>query len=252
MARLCSERGRHKVIAVLGCAAVVTIVPARRADPLTGMNFVLVPASSFQMGSPETEKDREPQERLHRVTIERPFYLGVYEVTQAEWATVMGTNPSQFAGCARCPVERVSYYDVERFITRLNERSAWAGFRLPTEAEWEYACRAGGTAAYGNVATIDRSRANFNGTRTRPAGSYRPNAWGLFDMAGNVWEWTSDDYAPYPGVAAPETPAFTPDRKVIRGGSWLFGADSARCGLRYTHRPQDSGPSLGFRLAHGA
>lgn len=214
------------------------------------MAFVLVPAGSFQMGSPESEKDREAQERLHAVTIAKPFYLGIHEVTQAEWTAVMGTNPSRFAGCARCPVERVTFHDVERFLARLNERSRWPGFRLPTEAEWEYACRAGGSAAYGADATIDRSRANVNGMQTRAVGSYAPNAWGLFDMSGNVWEWTSDDYAPYAGVTAPQSPAFTPDRKVIRGGSWLFRADSARCGLRYTHRPQDGGPSLGVRLAH--
>jgi formylglycine-generating enzyme required for sulfatase activity len=164
----------------------------------------------------------------------------------------MGANPSQFAGCGRCPVERVNYGDVVRFVGRLNDMSAWRGFRLPTEAEWEYACRAGGTAAYGQAGALDRMGANIDGTGTRPVGSYRANAWGLFDMSGNVWEWTSDDYAPYPGVAAPGSPAFTPDRKVIRGGSWHFAADSARCGLRYTHRPQDSGPSLGFRLAHEA
>jgi formylglycine-generating enzyme required for sulfatase activity len=203
------------------------------------------------MGSPETEKDREAQERQHDVVVES-FYLGVYEVTQAEWTKVMGTSPSRFAGCARCPVERVNYHDIERFLARLNQSSAWPGFRLPTEAEWEYACRAGGTGAYGRDTTIDRSRANVTGTRTHPVGSYPPNAWGLYDMAGNVWEWTSDNYAPYPGVVAPQAPAFTPDRKVIRGGSWLFDAGSARCALRYTHRPQDSGPSLGFRLAHGA
>ena len=214
------------------------------------MHFVLVPAGSFLMGSPETEDGREAQERRHRVAIERPFYLGVHEVTQAEWVKVMAANPAQFAGCDRCPVERVSYHDVERFLDQLNHLSAWPGFRLPTEAEWEYACRAGGAHAYGERDAIDPRSANITGKRTRPVGSYRPNAWGLFDMSGNVWEWTSDNYAPYPGGTAPDSPAFTPDRKVIRGGSWLFAADSARCALRYTHRPQDSGPSLGFRLAH--
>jgi formylglycine-generating enzyme required for sulfatase activity len=230
--------------------AIVSAAQARRSDPLTSMPFVLLPAGSFQMGSPESERDREAQERRHAVSIAKPFYLGIHEVTQAEWTAVMGTHPSQAAGCARCPVERVNYHDIERFLARLNQRSTWPGFRLPTEAEWEYACRAGGTAAYGSGSTIDQARANIGGKGTRPVGSYAPNAWGLFDMPGNVWEWTSDDYAPYPGAVAPPTPAFTPDRKVIRGGSWLFGADSARCALRYTHRPQDSGPSLGFRLAH--
>jgi formylglycine-generating enzyme required for sulfatase activity len=231
---------------------MIAAAPARRADPVTGMRFVLVPPGSFLMGSPEAEPAREAQERQHRVAIDRSFYLGVYEVTQTEWRKVMGTSPSRFSGCARCPVERVNYHDIEAFIDRLNHLSAWSGFRLPSEAEWEYACRAGGMHAYGQGDTIDATRANISGIRTRPAGSYPPNAWGLFDMSGNVWEWTSDSYAPYPGVAAPDAPAFTPDRKVIRGGSWLFAADSARCALRYTHRPQDSGPSLGFRLAHGA
>jgi formylglycine-generating enzyme required for sulfatase activity len=234
------------------CAVLAGAAPARRSDPLTGMVFVLLPAGSFQMGSPEKEKDRDPQERRHRVVIDAPFYLGVDEVTQSEWTKVMGANPSRFAGCGRCPVERVSYHDIEGFLARLNRMSKWPGFRLPTEAEWEYGCRAGGDAAYGSRPTIDRARANVDGTRTRPVGSYAANAWGLFDMSGNVWEWTSDDYAPYPGVTAPPTVTFTPDRKVIRGGSWLFAADSARCALRYTHRPQDNGPSLGFRLVHGA
>jgi formylglycine-generating enzyme required for sulfatase activity len=178
----------------------------------------------------------------------------------------------------------VSYLDVERFITQLNASSHWPGFRLPTEAEWEYACRAGGTHAFGARDTLSTDEADFDGdypyagapkglnrAATVPVGSFRANAWGLFDMSGNVWEWTSDDYAPYgrpEGLrydraretwsrssgdtqpVPPPAPTWAPDRKVIRGGSWLFGADSARCGLRYTHRPQDRGPSLGVRLAH--
>lgn len=219
--------------------AVTTLAAApgdRRIDPLTGMTFVRLPAGTFMMGSPPGEPMREAQERQHEVTIARPFYLAIHEVTQREWTRVMGSNPSHFAGCAACPVERVSFRDVEAFLARLNRASRWPGFRLPSEAEWEYACRAGGARAYGASDAIDRTRANYDGTRTTRVGRFPPNAWGLFDMSGNVWEWTSDDHSP--GL------------KVIRGGSWRFGADSARCALRYTHRPQDRGYSLGVRLAH--
>ena len=190
------------------------------------------------MGTPPDEPMREAQERQHPVVIRRDFYLAVHEVTQRQWRAVMGSNPSNFAGCDDCPVEGISYHDVEAFLNTLNAASPWTGFRLPTEAEWEYACRAGGTAAYGASASIDRTRANYDGQKTVTVGSYPPNPWRLFDMSGNVWEWTSDDHSP--GL------------KVIRGGSWKFGADSARCGLRYTHRPRDRGYSLGVRLAHDA
>ena len=216
------------------------------------MAFVRIAAGTFAMGSPVMEKDREPQEVRHEVRITHAFYLAVHEMTQAEWNRATGANPSSFRGCATCPVEKVTYDDIERMLVRLNAASAWRGFRLPTEAEWEYACRAGGTRAFGASDTIDASRANYDGHRTKPVGSYPPNAWGLFDVSGNVWEWTSDDYAPYPGAVAPETPAFEGKKKVIRGGSWRFGADSARCALRYTHSPQDRGYSLGVRLAHDA
>jgi len=227
--------------------------PSRRTDPFTGMPFALIPSGSFQMGTPDTEPRREAQEHRHPVTLARSFYIGVHEVTQREWTRVMGTNPSNFKDCPRCPVERVSHVDVERFLARLNGVSAWPGFRLPTEAEWEYACRAGGGEAFGASATISTSRANYDGRRTKPVGSYAPNAFGLFDMSGNVWEWTSDDHCAYPEGSVTDPSAHCGSGlKVIRGGSWRFGADSARCGLRYTHRPQDRGYSLGVRLAHDA
>jgi len=113
-------------------------------ERVAGIEFIRVPAGSFTMGTPQTEAGREAQETEHRVTLSRAFYLGKYEVTQAQWTTVMGANPSQFADCGpSCPVERVSFQDVEEFISRLNARGD-GGYRLPTEAEWEYACRAGG------------------------------------------------------------------------------------------------------------
>jgi sulfatase modifying factor 1 len=255
-------------MAVLWLVALAANPAARRVDPLTGMAFSLIPAGSFDMGTPETEPQREPQERLHRVTISRGFYLGVHEVTQREWTRVMRANPSNFKGCPACPVERVTYFDVEQFLERLNAAKGWPGFRLPTEAEWEYACRAGGHDAYGASATITPSRANYAADhkapatahperqapgRTLPVGTFAPNAFGLFDMSGNVWEWTSDDHCAYPdsGVTDPSGRCGS-GLKVIRGGSWYFGADSARCGMRYTHRPQDRGFSLGVRLAHDA
>jgi sulfatase modifying factor 1 len=233
-------------------AAVAMAGPAR-VDPLTGMAFARIPAGTFVMGTPAGEPQREPQETAHRVTITRPFYLAIHEVTQREWTRLMRTTPSTFHGCDRCPVETISYTDVESFLRRLNAASPWPGFRLPTEAEWEYACRAGGHGAYGAADTIDRTRANYDGRRTTPVGRFPPNAWGLFDMSGNVWEWTSDDHCAYPdGSVTDPHGRCASGLKVIRGGSWRFGADSARCGLRYTHRPQDRGFSLGVRLAHDA
>jgi formylglycine-generating enzyme required for sulfatase activity len=236
------------------CLLAVTAGPVpRRVDPMTGMAFLRIPAGTFEMGTPATEKLREPQERLHRVTLSRAFYLAVHEVTQHEWARVMGADPSNFRGCPQCPVERVTYLDVQQFLERLNEDRHWPGFRLPTEAEWEYACRAGGDEAYGAAATITRALANYDGKKTARAGSFPPNAFGLFDMSGNVWEWTSDDHCAYPaGAVTDPAGRCASGLKVIRGGSWRFGADSARCGLRYTHRPQDRGFSLGVRLAHDA
>ena len=224
-----------------------------RGDPTSGMTFALIPAGSFEMGTPATEPGREAQERLHTVTLSRPFYLAIHEVTQAQWSRIMRTSPSHFQGCPSCPVERVSFLDVQEFLRRLNEASAWPGYRLPTEAEWEYACRAGGREAFGASAALTSSTANIESGRTSRVGSFPANAFNLFDMSGNVWEWTADDHCAYP-----ETAVTDPQRrcasglKVIRGGSWRFGADSARCGLRYTHRPVDRGFSVGLRIAHDA
>ena len=232
-------------------------------ERVAGIEFVRIEAGTFTMGTPAAETGREPQEAPHVVTLSQAFYLGKFEVTQAQWTKVMGENPSEFKTCGpSCPVERVNFRDVEEFIRRLNA-SGEPGYRLPTEAEWEYACRAGGTEAFGHSSSLSSRDANIDGaypynapkggsrTTTTPAGYFPPNAWGLFDMAGNVWEWTADPHCPYPpGPVTDPVASCASDYRVIRGGSWKFDGNSARCGLRYTHRPQDLGYSVGFRLAH--
>jgi formylglycine-generating enzyme required for sulfatase activity len=232
-------------------------------EPFTGMIFVTVPAGRFVMGSPVTERDREVQELQHTVEISRPVQLGKFEVTQAQWQRVMGSNPAWFrADGDTLPVENVTWFEVQDFLSRLSARSPGNRFRLPTEAEWEYACRAGTTAAYATGRTISTESANYDGRppgatdasslfrgKPAPVGSFPANAWGLHDMHGNVWEWTDDWHCPYaPGPQVDPKGLCQSSLRVIRGGSWYFRADSARCALRYTHRPQDRGFSLGFRL----
>jgi formylglycine-generating enzyme required for sulfatase activity len=182
----------------------------------------------------------------------------------------MGTSPSHFTACGpRCPVENVTFYEVEEFLSRLNARPVSATtalrYRLPTEAEWEYACRAHSTGPFSTGENLTTAQANYNGRfpygsfpagefrqKPTPAGAFSPNTWGLHDMHGNVWEWTSDWHGPYgDGAAANIDPhgAASGEKRVIRGGSWFFDANSARCALRYMHAPQDKGFSLGFRVA---
>ena len=238
-------------------------VPARTewTEPVTHMDFVLIGAGSFTMGTPLSEHLREEQEAEHRVVLSRPFYLGRYEVTQGQWMAVMDSNPSQFSDCgADCAVETVNLPAIETFVDRVEEAGGET-LRLPTEAEWEYACRAGSTHAFAFGSTLLPTQASFDpsdpyaGAPPGPApktpvevGSFAPNAWGIHDMHGGMWEWTSDEHCPYSGDEEDPRLHCNSGFQVIRGGSWLYGADSARCGLRYTHRPRDDGPSLGFRL----
>jgi formylglycine-generating enzyme required for sulfatase activity len=192
------------------------------------MDFVLVPAGDFTMSSDDGLPDAAPR----RVAIANPFYLARYETTQQQWQAVMGTNPSEFKG-AKNPVENVSWNDCRRFVDKLNERTRGAKFALPTEEQWEYACRAGTTTKWSSGDDETRVEqvawfAKDSGRTTHPVGEKKPNAWGLYDMHGNVWEWC-DDAAP--GECG-DGPARAGADRIFRGGSWYFTAAGARSGLR--------------------
>ena len=222
-----------------------------------GMKLRLIPAGEFMMGSPGTESGRGDDETQHGVSITKPFYLGVTEVTQEQYQKVMGTNPSKFKG-PQNPVEQVNWNDALEFCRKLSampaEKTAGHEYRLPTEAEWEYACRSGTTTAYGFGA--DASRLGdygwFEGnsdSKTHPVGEKKPNAWGLYDMHSNVAEWCQDRYGVYPGGSATDpTGATSGSDRVIRGGCWFYGAGYCRSALRIRHSPGGRISILGFRV----
>ncbi|HEU4886655.1 MAG TPA: formylglycine-generating enzyme family protein [Thermoanaerobaculia bacterium] len=189
------------------------------------------------------------QNPVHQVTISRGFELQATEVTQAQWTAVMGSNPSHFRG-PRLPVEQVSWNDAQEFIRRLNAHHPGKRYRLPTEAEWEYACRAGTTESrYGDIDAIAWYDANSE-QRTHPVGGKAPNRWGLYDMLGNVWELCADWKAPYP--AGPVTdPAGPPSGyyRVSRGGGWYDTRQAVNARFRSSPEPVYRGNTLGFRLA---
>ena len=217
-----------------------------------GMEFMWIPAGRFLMGSPEDEEGRFPDELQHEVRISEGFWMKKYEVTQGEWESVMGANPSHFSNCGpRCPVEQVSWFDTEEFMQRLNGRESGKGYRyrLPTEAEWEYAARAGTTRArYGELGEIAWYDEN-SGDRTHPVGQKGANAWGLHDMLGNVWEWTGDWFGWYlsGSVTDPQGPS-TGSARVVRGGGWSNYAGGVRSAARYYDSPGVRYNFLGCRL----
>ncbi|MDR0583641.1 MAG: formylglycine-generating enzyme family protein [Treponema sp.] len=237
--------------------------PAQNTPPDAG--FVRINGGTFTIGSPGWEGGRENDEVQRSVTV-GDFYMGRYEVTQREWVEVMGSNPSRFKGNNR-PVERVNWFEVIDYCIRRSEREGltpaytrsgdtvtWNrdadGYRLPTEAEWEYACRAGTGTEYSTGPEIATGQANYGGfTGTRNVGSYEANNWGLYDMHGNVWEWCWDWYADYSDSArfAPtmESPGYY---RVIRGGGWYFLAMTLRSASRDFFTPNFRHDDLGFRL----
>ena len=218
-----------------------------------GIEFVWIPAGEFRMGSTSrhAEDDEQP---IRQVRIRQGLWLGKHEVTQAEWQRVMGSNPSRFDECGpTCPVEDVSWNDAQEFIGRLNARGGGNRYRLPTEAEWEYAARAGTTGdRYGNVDAIGWNGDN-SGRRTHPVGQKGPNGWGLHDMLGNVSEWVEDCWhdsyrgAPTDGTAW--TTGGDCNRRVLRGGSWVISPWTLRAAFRDGRDVGDRGIDVGFRVA---
>jgi eukaryotic-like serine/threonine-protein kinase len=212
-----------------------------------GMEFVLVPAGKFMMGSNAYDSEKP----IHEVTISAAFYMGKYQVTQGEWTAVMGNNPSRFKGDDRLPVERVSWDDCQEFITRLNARKDGYAYRLPSEAEWEYACRAGTTGEYAGELDEMAWYGEDSGLKTHPVGEKNANAWGLHDMHGNVWEWCQDRYhenyngVPTDGRAWEQG---SDNGRVVRGGSWYSRADICRAAVRGYYAPALRSNGYGFRL----
>ena len=214
------------------------------------IEMALIPAGNFIMGSPESERGRRDNETQHEVTLTKPFYMGKHEVTQEQWESVMGKNPSREKG-AKLPVTDVSWIDCQVFIHKLNA-STKGGYRLPTEAEWEYACRAGTTTAYSFGAKVRLKNLNYADLKMgKPVavGSYKPNAFGLYDMHGNVFEWCEDWYGDYPegGVTDPKGPAFG-ENHVLRGGAFSFQESLARSSFRGNYPRAIHFNFLGFRL----
>jgi formylglycine-generating enzyme required for sulfatase activity len=237
--------------------------PPKHFTNSIGMKFVWIPPGSFMMGSPKEEKKRQDNETQHKVTLSKGFYMGVYTVTQEQWQAVMGDNPSNFNGEKSLPVEKVSWDDCQEFIKKLREKDKdKKAYRLPTEAEWEYACRAGTKTPFHFGETISTDQANYNGNyiygdgkkgmyreKTTPVGSFPANVWGFYDMHGNVWQWCEDWYADYPqkDVVDPQGPEKGQSR-VLRGGSWRFPPESCRSALRDRYVPGLRINFIGFRL----
>ncbi|MBP8132619.1 MAG: SUMF1/EgtB/PvdO family nonheme iron enzyme [Candidatus Hydrogenedentes bacterium] len=215
------------------------------------LRLVFIPPGTFLMGSPASEEGRGNDETQHEVTLTQGFWMGKYEVMQGQWERLMGSNPSSFKGDPRLPVENVSLEDCQEFIEKLNQRIAGGGFRLPTEAEWEYACRAGTTTPFHFGNTISAEQVNYdadevygNGQKgvsrrkTVMVAQFPANAWGLHDMHGNVCEWCGDWYGEYPSIGL----------RVLRGGSWGSDPGGCRSANRFGGNPENRDDDYGFRV----
>ena len=277
-------------VCLVGIAVVLSTSSAQETPRVTtnsiGMKLHRIPAGTFKMGSPRTEPGRTRKEFQHEITLSRPFHIGVYEVTQAEYVTVMSDaanfrNRAAFngdrGGSPQHPMENVEWKNAVEFCNRLSDRPAEKRaarkYRLPTEAEWEYACRAGSTTPFHFGDSLASSLANFNGNypygkvkpgvyrrKTAKVGSYQANAFGLYDMHGNVAEWCSDFYDPEYYEDSPEKNPLGPPVgvvettygdffRVVRGGCWVDDARACRSAYRYRAMPGTQYRLIGFRVA---
>jgi len=227
--------------------------PPGAGDAVTnsiGMKLVYVPPGGFTMGSGVDEAGRHEDELQHHVTISRGFYIGATEVTQRQWQRIMGFNRSETKG-DDLPASRLSWHHAETFCKKLSQAEGRA-YRLPTEAEWEYACRAGATGAFAGTGKLDEMgwHVDNSGERPRPVGGKKPNAWGLYDMHGGVFEWCADFYGrdyPTGAVTDPRGPA-TGGYRVARGGSWGHFARACRSAARASFNPAYQLDQVGLRV----
>jgi formylglycine-generating enzyme required for sulfatase activity len=234
--------------------STVAIQPTSETDPFAGA-MVRIPLGSFEMGSTNGDADEKP---VKHVTISQAFEMGKTEVTQGQWKSVMGSLPEKlrFKNCGdNCPVENISWDDAQKFIIKLNAQSG-KQYRLPSEAEWEYACRAGGTQRYCGSDNLDSVAWSGNekiGKTPHAVATKEPNSWGLYDMSGNVWEWVEDCYHDsYSGVqSSGANTTGNCDMRVLRGGGWSNDADVPRAANRYKRALKDRFDNNGFRLARG-
>ncbi|WP_461256477.1 formylglycine-generating enzyme family protein [Treponema sp. R80B11-R83G3] len=254
------------------------VIVLRGGDMSASNNLIFINGGTFIMGSNVNETDRFPNESpQHQVTVS-PFYMGKYQVTQKEYEALMEVNPSKFIG-DNLPVEGISWYDAVDYCIKLSQKEGltpiysrnvddvrWNpnanGYRLPTEAEWEYACRAGTTTPFSTGNNITTSQANYNGNfpyinnpkgiyrkKTTVVGSFNPNPWGLYDMHGNVWEWCWDWYGDYSsGAQVDYKGASLGTHRVLRGGSWNDTATCLRSANRHDINPSKKAHEHGFRL----
>jgi formylglycine-generating enzyme required for sulfatase activity len=260
---------RLLAVAICFLPALAVAQETKELTNSLGMKLVLIPSGSFQMGSPANEEGGHADEVQHEVKLTKPFYLGATEVTQGQYLKVVGKNPSNFQkGLVRdddtsnYPVESVTWQDAVNFCRKLNElpeeKAAGRSYRLPSEAEWEYACRAGTTAAYSTGVGSDELHHfawySVSGSKsdktTHPVAMLKPNPWGLYDMHGNVWEWCQDHYQnryEQEAVTDPHGPKFGTDH-VVRGGSFLSKNNHCRSASRLGHQPDHAAVDCGFRV----
>ncbi|MFM7039147.1 MAG: formylglycine-generating enzyme family protein [Planctomycetaceae bacterium] len=256
------------LITCLNSSQIATAQTVKEFKNSIGMQLVLIPRGQFAMGSARGNPEADGDERQHQVTLTRDYYIGAFEVTQSQFKRVMGRNPGQFQGPgiedggANLPVDQISWFDAVEFCKRLSERTeeqaAGRVYRLPSEAEWEYACRAGSPDefAFGNDVRLPGEyawyRENSVGLRTSAVGRKKPNAWGLYDMHGNAREWCADWYEVYSGRPAidPTGPHEGTDR-VYRGGSIGYSAAYCRSANRTATSPAFAG-FVSFRVAMNA